>query len=187
MENGNGEWVLPIPFLQNTLMNRYYILLFVVALCCGENKTNPIDARSALLLESLEKSFVEQDWYVPLSKAIEGLKEEQAFWKDSSSNHSIAELVSHVNFWNDRILTAFSGLESKEFDDDNEKTFHQCDDDWQACISKNNDIYVGWKRAMENATSEQLDEWGAQITEISSHNAYHTGQIIYILKMNGWW
>ena len=32
-----------------------------------------------------------------------------------------------------------------------------------------------------------IKEWSSSVANISTHNAYHTGQIVYIRKRNGWW
>jgi len=48
-------------------------------------------------------------------------------------------------------------------------------------------VQIAWENAVENASDEQLNEWSFSVANISSHNAYHTGQIIYIRKKNNWW
>ena len=40
---------------------------------------------------------------------------------------------------------------------------------------------------LENATDEQISEWNVEIANMTAHTAYHTGQIMYIRKRNGWW
>ena len=58
---------------------------------------------------------------------------------------------------------------------------------WEQSKAKLDSIQLAWNEAVENATSEQLKDFGFEIGNIASHNAYHTGQIIYIRKMKGWW
>jgi uncharacterized damage-inducible protein DinB len=123
-----------------------------------------------------------------LGIAIEGLTEEQAHWKDSLDNHSIKELVSHLAFWNERILIAFQGDSVPNFDGNNETTFRKFDSiDWNTALKKMDSIQTAWEHAIEKATKQQLESGGSEIASMSSHNAYHTGQIVYIRKRNGWW
>lgn len=40
------------------------------------------------------------DWFVPAKIAIARLTPKEAAWKDETENHSIAQLVNHLIFWN---------------------------------------------------------------------------------------
>ena len=167
---------------------RVLIPLFVLCFffSCTDNKDKP--SVRALLLEQLRNSHTDKDWYVPLNFALQGLTAEQANWKDSTENHSICQLVSHLTFWNERILIAFQGNTPPDFNDNNDETFlNYCNTDWEATVSKLDSLQTAWEKAVENASEKQLKEWSSSVANISSHNAYHTGQIIYIRKKNNWW
>ena len=41
--------------------------------------------------------------------------------------------------------------------------------------------------AVQNADEKKLAGWYSTIAHIGTHTAYHTGQVIYIRKMKGWW
>lgn len=166
------------------ILTLIFVLLFFFS--CSEQKDNP--SVKTLLLEQLRNSHTEKDWYVPLNIALQGLTPDQANWMDSTQNHSICQLVSHLIFWNKRILIAFQGNTPSDFNDNNDETFLKfCQNDWEASVSKLDSIQTAWEHAVENASDEQLKEWSSSIANISSHNAYHTGQIIYIRKKNNWW
>ena len=123
------------------------------------------------------------DWTVPEEWNIH-----DAYVKDSTGNHSIGELVSHLIFWNERILIAFHGDSPPNFNDDNEITFTKFGGkNWTASVQKLDSIQSQWEHAVENATDTQLHKWSSSIANICTHNAYHTGQIIYIRKQHGWW
>ena len=142
----------------------------------------------SILLEQLRNTHTHKDWFVPTFFAVEGLTAKQANWKDSSGNHSIGELVSHLAFWNERELINFQGNTLPDFDGNNEQTFNHFDSTrWQLAITKLDSIQTQWEQAVENATQPQLEEASSSIANMCSHNAYHTGQIVYIRKMNGWW
>ncbi len=152
--------------------------------------TNQSDTSLAktILLEEVKNNHTTANWYVPLSTAIEGLTVEQADWKDSIDTHSIRELLSHVVFWNEKILRAFRGDLAVDFNGDNESTFQKLDDlDWKSAVNKLDNIQTQWEEAVEKATEQQLKDGGSEIASMLSHMAYHTGQIVYIRKRNGWW
>ena len=91
-------------------------------------------------------------------------------------------------FWNEMNLKAFKGEKVSEFNDNNKETFKiNNGQDWQYAIKKLDSIQTEWERLTENSTEEQIMEWSAEIANMASHTAYHTGQIVYIRKRNGWW
>ena len=142
----------------------------------------------SLLVEQLKKSHSAPDWYVPLNSALNGLTAEQAHWSDSTDNHSICQLVSHIIFWNERVLIAFQGDTPPDFDDNNEETFmRHCQGNWAASVQKIDSLQTAWEQAVKYAAKDQLNAWSSTVADISAHNAYHTGQIVYIRKRNGWW
>ena len=119
---------------------------------------------------------------------MDGVTAEQSNWRDNSENHSIGQLVSHLIFWNERVLNAFDGNTLPDFNDDNNITFNQYEvEKWPLAIKKLDSIQTVWEQKVLSASDEQLKEWSSNIANVCSHNAYHTGQIIYIRKRNGWW
>jgi uncharacterized damage-inducible protein DinB len=162
------------------------IALITFFLSCSKKSNNP--ELKPLLIEQLKNSHSEQNWFVPTKIAIKGLSAEQSNWKDSTENHSIAELVSHLTFWSGMNLRAFKGEDMSDFEVNNDTTFKKyTDNEWKELIIKLDSVQTEWKRLTENASDEQLTEWSTEILNMTAHNAYHSGQIIYIRKRNGWW
>lgn len=160
------------------------LLIFFVS--CSERQIK--SELKPLLMEQLTNSYSEQNWFVPLKISVEGLSAEQSNWKDSTENHSIGELVSHLTYWNEMNLKAFKGEDMSDFQVDNETTFANYSDmEWKSLVVKLDSIQTEWERLTEKATDEELTEWSSEIANMTAHNAYHTGQIIYIRKRNGWW
>ena len=160
--------------------------LITLLMSCSENNSNA--ELKSLLVQQLKNSHTDQNWFVPTKIAIEGLTSEQTNWKDSTGNHSIGELVSHLTFWNEMNLKAFKGEDMSDFKVNNETTFKKYTDvEWKNLMLKLDSIQTEWERVTENATDEQLTEWSTEIVNMAAHNAYHTGQIIYIRKQHGWW
>ncbi len=169
-------------------MKRILILVTVgfTILSCSE-KTDVTNVKS-LLTQQLKNTHTNQEWFVPAKVAIEGLTVEQSNWKDSTENHSTGELVSHLAFWNEINLRAFKGENMSDFDVDNEITFKKYSEkEWETAVGKLDSLQTEWERLTEKATFEQIKEWGSEIANMTAHNAYHTGQIMYIRKRNGWW
>lgn len=160
--------------------------IVVILFGCTNSKDTP--TLKSILLEQLQYTHNKADWYVPINTAIEGLTSEQANWADSTDNHSIGQIVSHLVFWNERTLIAFHGDTLPDFNDNNKETFTKFDkNNWQQTVSKLDSIQVQWEKSVERATEKQLKDWSSSIANICSHNAYHTGQIVYIRKKKGWW
>jgi hypothetical protein len=143
----------------------------------------------SVLLGELKTTHDEQNWFVPASKAVAGLTAEQAVWKDGKGNHSIAELVSHLVFWNESNLAKFKGEKPPAFSGRNDDTFVMISDkaSWDAAVRRLNDVLTGLEKVVEAADDKQIASWSATIANISTHNAYHTGQIIYVRKLQGSW
>jgi uncharacterized damage-inducible protein DinB len=142
----------------------------------------------AVLLEQLRGTHNHEEWFVPLNIAIEGLTAEQASWKDETENHSIAQLVNHLIFWNQQYLAKFKGDKPTAFNGDNKETFAGLDKaSWEASVKQLDEVVTAWEKAIEEADDAKLAKWSSTIARISTHNAYHTGQIIYIRKMKGNW
>ena len=119
---------------------------------------------------------------------IGGVTAEQAKWKDKSGNHSIEELANHLIFWDDRALQKFKGGQSPQFSGNNEETFNSFDSEsWNATVQKLDKVLTDWEKAVEDADESKLKDWYSTIAHIGTHNAYHTGQIIYIRRLQGSW
>ena len=55
-----------------------------------------------LLIEQFTVTYEENGWFVALKNAIANLTAEQANWKPNGVEHSIRELLMHLNYWNER-------------------------------------------------------------------------------------
>lgn len=139
-------------------------------------------------MEQLKTTHNAKDWFVPANLAIAGLTPEQANWKDGSGNHSIAQLTTHLIFWNLQMLDKFEGKKPDPFSGDNKETFAPVNENtWNTTVQKLDSVLTAWENAVQNADESKLKKWYSNIAHIGTHNAYHTGQIIYIRKMNHWW
>jgi uncharacterized damage-inducible protein DinB len=142
----------------------------------------------SILLEQLKTTHNEKDWFVPVNIAIEGLTPEQANWTDGSGNHSIAQLTSHLIFWNNQVLAKFKGENPEAFNGNNDETFKPYSkQEWDEAVKKIDVILTEWEKLVQQSDENKLKDWYSTIAHIGTHNAYHTGQIIYIRKQQGSW
>lgn len=151
-------------------------------------QTDSAPTLKSILLEQLRTTHNVKDWFVPPNTAIEGLTAEQANWKDSSGNHSIAQLANHLVFWDLNMLDKFMGVTPEAFNGNNKETFTAVTKQtWASTIKKLDSVLTALETAVQNADEKKLKKWYSTIAHVGTHNAYHTGQIIYIRKMKGWW
>ncbi|GEL78357.1 DinB family protein [Tenuibacillus multivorans] len=129
---------------------------------------------------------LENTWFVALLNSIEGLTEEQAQWKPDDTAHSISEIVNHLIFYNQRYLNRFNNVPNPKNEDSN--TFKNRDGmNWNDKVKRIYDIMAEWKNTVEEAEPINLEKMVAEIAHLTLHTTYHTGQIIYIRKLQDNW
>lgn len=164
-----------------------FAVMFVMMSCNVYSQTNPAGLRS-ILLEQLKTTHDTKDWFVPVNIAVEGLTYEQAIWTDGSGNHSIAQLISHLVFWNQQQLAKLKGEKEPHYSGDNNDTFGQPDkDSWKSGIKRLDSLMKEWEKFVTTVPEAKLNESASTVAHIGTHNAYHTGQIIYIRKLQHSW
>ena len=164
------------------------ILFFFATMYTSDAQNDSMPTLKSILLEQLKTTHNVKDWFVPPNIAVAGLTAEQANWKDSSENHSIAQLTTHLIFWNKQLLDKFEGIKPDAFNGDNKETFSPVDENsWNATVKRLDSVLTALETAVQNADEKKLSTWYSTIAHVGTHNAYHTGQIIYIRKMKGWW
>ena len=169
------------------------VLLLSSGVVAGQTKAKakaqPAPTLKSVLLEQLKTTHNVQDWFVPASKAVEGLTAEQAAWKQGTANHSIAQLVHHLIFWDTNQLSKFKGEKPAAYSGNNEDTFEPSADKktWDAAVGELDEVMTAWEKAVETADDAKLQAWYSTIAHIGTHNAYHTGQILFIRKQQGSW
>jgi hypothetical protein len=161
-------------------------LLLAGGIAAAQN--TPAPTLKSILLEQLKTTHNVEDWFVPVNIAIEGLTPEQAAWKDNTTNHSIVQLVNHLIFWDMQQLAKFKGEKAPAFSGDNNETFSGLDKGtWDASVKRIDSVLTAFEVAIQQADDAKLQKWYSAIAHVGTHNAYHTGQIIYIRKMRGNW
>lgn len=167
-----------------------YVLwfLFSSAAFTAASQTDSTPTLRSIILEQLRTTHNVKDWFVPPSVAIAGLTAEQANWHDTSGNHSIAQLATHLIFWDRQTLDKFAGKKQEAFDGNNKETFVPVTEaTWNTTVQSLDSVLTALETAVKNADDGKLKKWYSTLAHVGTHNAYHAGQILYIRKMKGWW
>jgi hypothetical protein len=151
-------------------------------------KLNPTDTEVRHLLAGTFE-------HVDPNMALAGLSVDDAFAKVGGYPHSIARLVAHMDFWQQRRL-AFARGEDPGFDPDWEPgvtDFPEVSrEDWPGLVER----FLG---SMEELVATAADpakmelevfddrNVGFMLTSHACHNSYHLGQIVLMRVQLGCW
>ncbi len=148
----------------------------------------PAPTLRSILLDQLRSTHDKSDWFVCANVAVANLTPQQANWKDGKGNHSVGQLAYHLVFWNQRALQNFRGQKPAKFSGNNDETFDNFDaKQWKDTVQQLDQVMTGIEKAVESATDAQLAEWAPTLANISTHNAYHIGEIVMVRKEQGAW
>ncbi|MCG7343971.1 DinB family protein [Sporosarcina sp. ACRSL] len=150
--------------------------------------------RIEMLVYMLDITYDKEGWYAPLKDALEGITAEQASWKPTGeATKSIWENVNHLIYYKEKLVAIMEGREWPHHLDGNE-TFYLTDpsnddQEWKEVIERAEKVQANLRQALNKTTVEQLDQDSLELKliNIMLHDAYHTGQIIQIRKMQGSW
>lgn len=163
-------------------------MLLAALTCAGQAQDQKPMTLKQTLLDQLRSTHNKAGWFVPLNTAVAGLTPAQANWTDKSGNHSVGQLAYHLLYWDRASLLKFKGEAPPKFDGNNDETFNDFDaKNWDATVKALDQVMTDWENAVEAADDKKVAEWAATIARIGTHNAYHTGQIIYVRKLQGAW
>ena len=162
-------------------------VLAIVPSALQAQDKKPATLREVLLAE-LRSTHTKPEWFVPANTAVKGLTAEQANWTDGKGNHSVGQLTYHLVFWNRRNLANLKGEKIEKFGGNNDETFDKFDSKtWNDTVKQLDDVMSELEKWVETADEAKLKESAQVFTHISTHNAYHIGQIIFVRKEQGSW
>jgi len=174
------------------MKTRFVILsCFLVAVTLSipgysQNQQQQATLRSTLLHE-LRTTHNKAEWFAPISAAVDGLSAEQARWQPPAGAHSAGQLTYHLLFWNGRALEKLQGKPEAKFNGNNDETFTNFDDkQWADVVKQLDHVMTDLEKLVESADEQKLAAIAPTIANISTHNAYHVGQIVYG-KLQGSW
>ncbi|MFD1336659.1 DinB family protein [Oceanobacillus iheyensis] len=143
-----------------------------------------MDTKEVLLAQM--DACLENTWFVSLSQSIQGLTAEDADWKPSDEVNSIREIVNHLIFYNERHLNRFKNVPSDK--KQVESTFLNKDGlTWHDARERMTKGIENWRIEIQNADRKKVEEQAEVIAHLTIHITYHTGQIIFLRKLQGSW
>lgn len=169
-------------------MRALAVLLFLSQpALAAEAAAKPVTLKSSLL-EQLRMTHEQQDWFVPVKPALDGVTAAQASWKPQGGDHSIGQLANHLLFWNSQNLAKFKRVAPAKYDGNNVETFNAFDQArWDEVREKLDKVLTELEKLVAGADEKTLQSWAPTLGRVATHNAYHTGQIIVLRKMQGAW
>ncbi|EJQ44387.1 hypothetical protein BWGOE4_26960 [Bacillus mycoides] len=146
-----------------------------------------------VLADQLLANANDPSWYIPFSDAVKDLSEREAFWKPNEESNSIAEIVQHLLYWNSTWQTRYkeSNVNAVPAIGDNNKSFMLSDNQtFEELREKLLEKLLQWQNLINEDKVESdvigfpvSAKWWEVLANVTTHNAYHIGQIIYIRKL----
>ncbi|MFC5470868.1 DinB family protein [Cohnella suwonensis] len=138
----------------------------------------------------------ETGWYPSLERGLQGLTAAQANWKlEGKEMNTIYELISHITFYKSSLFAGLTGDGDAPSSDTsfNNNLTASTEEEWNAAIAKlkkiHNRIHEKLAALSDQDLQKELDgvtisQW---VSDLVRHDIYHTGQVIFIRKLQGSW
>ncbi|MEJ1240843.1 DinB family protein [Chryseolinea sp. T2] len=153
--------------------------------------------RKAIILHLWDTSYDVEGWHPPLKDALENMHAEGALWRPHQDAHNVWELLNHLICYKDRFVSRLEGIVFEPAITDNEQTFQRgigtTESEWQARLSHLAYIQAVIREKVLTFSDADLDKplpeapIGGQLLSLASHDSYHTGQIMFLRKLQGLW
>ncbi|OKP89014.1 DltD domain-containing protein [Paenibacillus sp. P3E] len=135
-------------------------------------------------------------WYVTFTESVQGLSEDEALWKADEDSNSIAELVQHLLYWNQTWQTRYleASVHAVPSVESNNLTFQLPQStSFEQLQTRLLEVLLDWQRLLtERQLAEDVlefpgSQWWEIVGNVTTHNAYHIGQIVFIRKLQKSW
>jgi len=172
------------------------VLLSPLVLAQATKPAGPPPTLKSVLLAQLRSTHNKVEWFVPVNTAVAGLTPEQARWIPKSEgpenpapeDHSVGMLAYHLLYWNIESLARLKGENPPPAPADNAETFNKFDaTNWPDTVKKLDAVLTEIEQVVETYDDAKLAANAQIVAHIGTHNAYHTGQIILVRKLQGSW
>lgn len=147
--------------------------------------SQPEATLKSILLQELRETHNEKGWFISEKEAVAGLTGEQAAWSDGN-NHSVGQLVQHLNYWNAAALAKFRH-QSSATTSDNTTTFAFDPRQWDATQKEFDRVMTDIEQFVQAADEATLAKIAPSVARIGEHNAYHIGEMVTSRKKQGSW
>lgn len=153
--------------------------------------------RKDIILHLWDTAYDIEGWYPPLKHALNELHHDAALWRADQAAHNIWELLNHLICYKDRFICRLDGKAFAPAITDNEETFQRgigaTEAAWQQRVVHLGSIQDRIRDRILRLSDAELDKplpeepLGGQLLSLISHDSYHTGQIMFIRKLQGSW
>jgi uncharacterized damage-inducible protein DinB len=150
-----------------------------------------------ILSDQLLANANDPSWYATFEESVAGLDSAKAFWKPDPDSNSIAEIIQHLLYWNEvwQIRFREGHVSAVPAIENNDMSFAIAEG--QNLETLKSSLLVVLLRWQELLTPEKLEadvtgfpekaQWWGIVANVTTHNAYHIGQIVYIRKLQHSW
>lgn len=152
-----------------------------------------------LFLEQLDIHTQQNEWFVSMEVALEGITSVEAAWSYNQSN-TIWQIVNHLIFWNNDVIHRLKGTVNPKQANNNEDTFGEPgspEDEigWEQTLSELHGVMQGLRDVIASLDDGTLDlpyrENSAStrrlLSNIMMHDTYHIGQVVLMRKLQSSW
>ena len=107
---------------------------------------------------------------------------------DSYMERGKSEQEAKRRAWATVNAESHGGEKPGGFDGNNDETFNAFDAaKWNSTVQELDQVLREIEQFTEKASDAQLAKAADTLSHVSTHNAYHTGQIMYVRKLQGAW
>jgi uncharacterized damage-inducible protein DinB len=139
-----------------------------------------------------------EGWYPPLNDALKNVTHDQATWSaPGNASNTIEQIVNHLLYYKKRFLFRLEGKNWNATIRSNDETFSAMNEisslPWEQLVAELSSVNKQIRDTILKLSDGDLDlnlpdqPIGKQILNLIMHDAYHTGQIVFIRKLQGSW
>jgi hypothetical protein len=161
------------------------VVFLGVCVLAQAQQPKPPATLKTVLLQELRETHNDKNWFVSEKEAVAGLTGEQAAWSDGK-NHSVGQLVQHMNYWNSANLARLKQQPTPKTPD-NDATFAFDPTQWDAVQKEFDRVMTELEQFVQSADDATLAKIAPTVARIAQHNAYHIGEMVTSRKKQGTW
>ena len=151
--------------------------------------------RKELLIQGWDNALENEGWYPPLGAALEGVDAAKAVWRPvGEAANTIWETVNHLTVYKEIVYKRLLGQEAP-YPGSNDDTFivGEGEEAWRQAVERLYRVHREIRGLLDGYGEKELDSElssqtvGEFIHNLILHDAFHTGQIILVRKLQGSW
>jgi len=157
-----------------------------------------------LLADHLKRLNGAEDngWYMTVIQSIADLTPEQALWRPSPDFPCIWELAAHIHYWTARMTDVFEAIHRGEDpparsetdwppvpDTPDNASWSALQTELTLALAKLSDVVRSLRPEQLLSSTEGADSPSVlyEIHGLLAHTSYHTGQILFLRRLQGTW